>query len=127
MWSDQGVMDRPLAAPTDGRAGGQSSAAPPQPADCEPVIQVHNLSKCYLIYDRPQDRLKQSIVSRFQRLIGRSPHSYYREFWALRDVSFEVRKGETVGIIGRNGAGKSTLLQILCGTLRPNSGAVAMK
>jgi len=126
MWSDPGVMDRPLDAPARARARGQSSATPPQQADGEPAIRVHNLSKCYLIYNRPQDRLKQSIVPRLQRLIGRPPHTYYREFWALRDVSFEVRKGETVGIIGRNGAGKSTLLQILCGTLHPNSGSVTM-
>jgi lipopolysaccharide transport system ATP-binding protein len=76
--------------------------------------------------NRPHDRLKQSIVPRLQRLIGRPPQRYYREFWALRDVSFEVRKGETVGIIGRNGPGKSTLLQVLCGTLHPDSGSIKM-
>jgi lipopolysaccharide transport system ATP-binding protein len=123
MWSDQRVMHRPLDAPADARA--QSPATSQQRADGDPAIRVHNLCKCYLIYDRPQDRLKQSIVPRLQRLIGKPSHRYYREFWALRDVSFEVCKGETVGIIGRNGAGKSTLLQILCGTLHPNSGSVA--
>lgn len=88
------------------------------------AIKVENLSKCYHIYDRPQDRLKQYIVPRLQRLVGRQPKNYFREFWALRDVSFEVKKGETVGIIGRNGSGKSTLLQIICGTLTPTSGMV---
>ncbi|MGC7846717.1 ABC transporter ATP-binding protein [Desulforudis sp. 1088] len=88
------------------------------------AIRVSNLSKCYFIYDRPQDRLKQSIIPRLQRLVGRQPKNYFREFWALRDVSFEVKKGETVGIIGRNGSGKSTLLQIICGTLTPTSGTV---
>lgn len=88
------------------------------------AIRINNLSKCYSIYDRPQDRLKQSIMPRFKRLIGRQPQNYYHEFWALRDVSFEVKKGETVGIIGRNGSGKSTLLQIICGTLTPTSGTV---
>jgi lipopolysaccharide transport system ATP-binding protein len=126
MWSERGVVDGTRDAPANTRGRGQSSGAPPQQLADEPVIRVQNLSKCYLIYDRPQDRLKQSIVPRLQRLIGKPPHAYHREFWALRDVSFEVRKGETVGIIGRNGAGKSTLLQVLCGTLHPTSGSVTM-
>jgi lipopolysaccharide transport system ATP-binding protein len=88
------------------------------------AIRVSNLSKCYQIYDKPQDRLKQSIYPRLQRLVGRTPTQYFREFWALRDVSFEVKKGETVGIIGRNGSGKSTLLQLICGTLAPTYGSI---
>jgi lipopolysaccharide transport system ATP-binding protein len=88
------------------------------------MIKVENLSKCYQIYERPQDRLKQSIYPRFQRLIGVEPKDYYHEFWALQDISFEVTKGQTLGILGRNGSGKSTLLQILCGTLNPTAGAI---
>ena len=88
------------------------------------AIRVANLGKCYQIYDRPQDRLKQSLVPRLRRLLGQSEPTYFREFWALRDVSFQVRKGETVGIIGRNGSGKSTLLQVICGTLTPTTGLV---
>lgn len=89
------------------------------------AICVENLGKCYHIYDRSQDRLKQSIVPRFRRLLGQPAPNYYREFWALRNVSFELRRGETLGIIGRNGSGKSTLLQIICGTLTPTTGNVA--
>jgi len=88
------------------------------------AIRVSNLSKCYQIYDNPRDRLKQFVVPRMQRISGREPKQYFREFWALKDVSFEVKKGETVGIIGRNGSGKSTLLQIICGTLSPTNGSV---
>jgi lipopolysaccharide transport system ATP-binding protein len=88
------------------------------------AIRVNNLSKCYHIYDRPQDRLKQFVVPKLRSLIGRNPGGYFREFWALKDVSFEVERGETVGIIGRNGSGKSTLLQMICGTLEPTSGTV---
>ena len=88
------------------------------------AIKVENLSKVYLMYDRPADRLKQFIIPRLQKLIGKPPRTYYHEFWALRDVSFEVKKGETVGIIGRNGSGKSTLLQLICGTLTPANGFV---
>jgi homopolymeric O-antigen transport system ATP-binding protein len=90
----------------------------------EIVIQVKNLSKCYHIYRRPQDRLKQSVIPRLQQLVGRPANRYFREFWALRDISFDVRKGETVGLIGRNGSGKSTLLQIICGTLNPTAGTL---
>ncbi len=91
------------------------------------AISVQNLSKCYQIYDHPHDRLKQFVFPRLQRWVGQTPKQYYREFWALRDLSFEVKKGETIGIIGRNGSGKSTLLQMICGTLNPTSGSVQSK
>ncbi|WP_295447167.1 ABC transporter ATP-binding protein [uncultured Thiodictyon sp.] len=91
----------------------------------EIAIRVDNLGKCYQIYERSQDRLKQSIVPRIRQAFGKSAPNYYREFWALRDVAFEVRKGESVGVIGRNGSGKSTLLQIVCGTLTPTTGKVS--
>lgn len=87
-------------------------------------IVVTGLGKCYHIYDTPRDRLRQFIVPRLQRLIGRAPKRYFNEFWALRSVSFEVKKGETVGIVGRNGSGKSTLLHMICGTLAPTCGVV---
>lgn len=87
-------------------------------------IKVENLSKCYQIYDRPRDRLKQFIVPRLQYAIGRRARRYFREFWALNGVSFEIKRGETIGIVGRNGSGKSTLLQMICGTLNPTSGNV---
>ncbi len=90
----------------------------------EIAISVQNLSKCYQIYEKPHDRLKQSICPRIQRVVGTQPRQYYREFWAIKDVSFEVKKGETVGIIGRNGSGKSTLLQMICGTLSSTAGVV---
>ena len=88
------------------------------------AISVTNLSKCYQIYDSPRDRLKQFVVPRLQRIGGKSLKQYFREFWALNDVSFEVKKGETIGIIGRNGSGKSTLLQMICGTLNPTGGSI---
>ena len=90
----------------------------------EIAIKVENLSKCYQIYGQPHDRLKQSIYPRLQQLAGKQPKQYFREFWALNDVSFEIKKGETVGIIGRNGSGKSTLLQMICGTLNLTSGSI---
>ena len=90
----------------------------------EVAIKIEDLGKCYHIYDRPGDRLKQSIYPRFQRLFGRTPYTYFREFWALRNISFEIERGETIGVIGRNGSGKSTLLQLIAGTLTPTTGVV---
>ena len=84
----------------------------------ETTIQVTHASKRFDIYDTPLDRLKHIVFPKRTR--------YSREFWALRDVSLSVTRGETVGIIGRNGSGKSTLLQIICGTLRPTAGDIAI-
>lgn len=88
------------------------------------AIRVADLNKHYQVYERPQDRLKQALLPRLQRTLGLRVRRYCRDFAALEDISFEVRRGETVGIIGRNGAGKSTLLQILCGTLAASGGVV---
>ncbi|AVT15470.1 ABC transporter ATP-binding protein [Paracidovorax avenae] len=82
----------------------------------EPIITVSNLSKRFEMYADPRDRLLQFFS------FGR--RTFFKEFWALRDISFTVERGETVGILGRNGSGKSTLLQIIAGTLSPTAGAV---
>lgn len=88
-------------------------------AEADAVIEVRGVGKCYQIYERPQDRLKQ--------MLWRGRRRYYREFWALRDISFTIGSGETVGVIGRNGSGKSTLLKLLCGTLTPTTGTLAVR
>ena len=88
------------------------------------AIRVSQLSKFYEIYDSPRDRLKQFILPKIQRGMGKTPNQYFKEFWALQNVSFQVEKGETVAIMGRNGSGKSTLLQIISGMLMPSSGCV---
>ena len=90
----------------------------------EIAIEIKQLSKCYPIYAQPRDRLKQFVLPRLKRLLGFPPKQYFREFWALRDISLTVNKGETVGIIGRNGSGKSTLLQMVCNTLNPTCGSI---
>ncbi|HIE5094669.1 ABC transporter ATP-binding protein [Stenotrophomonas maltophilia] len=92
-----------------------------------PVIEVEGLSKSYFIYDTPRDRLKQFVLPRLRKLLGMPPRSYYSDFHALESVSFNVGRGETVGIIGRNGCGKSTLLQMVCGTLTPSSGRIVTR
>jgi len=83
------------------------------------AIKVENLTKVYPLYKKPQDRLKEALHP-FRK-------SYHHDFYALNDVSFEVKRGETVGIIGKNGAGKSTLLKIITGVLTPSSGNVEVK
>jgi len=80
------------------------------------VLKVRNVGKRYEIYEAPHHRLLQTLL--------RGRKQFYREFWALRDISFEVKRGESLGIIGRNGSGKSTLLQIIAGTLAPTIGNV---
>src|SRR5438067_3361922 len=98
----------------------RSQAAPATHAPMpEPVISVRDLGKSYLLYDKPSDRLKQAFLWGKRQL--------YREFWALRGVSFDVRRGEVLGLIGRNGAGKSTLLQIVCGVLQPTTGTAIVR
>lgn len=85
----------------------------------EIAIRAENLSKSYRIYDRPQDRLIQMVTAgRIRR---------FREFHALNNISFEVERGESVGIVGTNGSGKSTLLQIICGTVTPTTGTVDVR
>ncbi len=83
------------------------------------AVRVRNVSKSFHIFDRPHHRLRQ--------LLGTTKRQLYREFWAVRDVSLDVRKGETIGIVGCNGSGKSTLLQVICGTLAPTEGQVDTK
>ncbi|WPB57802.1 ABC transporter ATP-binding protein [Xylophilus sp. GOD-11R] len=90
------------------------------------IIEITNLSKRYEVYTQPRDRLRQMIFSRVRRWTGREPIKYFKEFWALRDVSVSVNSGETLAIIGQNGSGKSTLLQLICRTLTPTSGEIAV-
>lgn len=98
-----------------------SLETPIEPDDPADSFQLKGIGKRYWKFDRASDRVKQMLLS---PLLGRD---YGREFWALRDVSFSVRKGECFGVVGRNGGGKSTLLQIAYGTLLPTLGAVGRR
>jgi ABC-type polysaccharide/polyol phosphate transport system ATPase subunit len=88
--------------------------------DVDQIISVEGTGKLYTLYDRPEDRLKHALLWRFGKVYG-------KPFWALKDVSFEIQRGEKFGIIGRNGSGKSTLLQILAGILVPTEGSVDIR
>ena len=84
----------------------------------EATIAVDHITKAYRLYEKPRDRIKEAF--------SLSHKKYYREHYALRDVSFSVGRGETVGIIGTNGAGKSTILKIITGVLNPTEGEVTV-
>jgi lipopolysaccharide transport system ATP-binding protein len=88
------------------------------PMHSDIAISAKHLTKTYRIFGHPGDRIKQAMT------LGRI--KFHKEFTALNDISLEIRKGETIGIIGRNGSGKSTLLQLLCGILKPTSGGIAV-
>jgi len=83
------------------------------------VVFVHNVSKLYKLYPRPSDRLREALPFRRRKM--------HTDFWALRDISFQVEKGETLGLVGPNGCGKSTLLQIVSGILQPTLGRVVTR
>src|SRR5260370_17647863 len=83
-------------------------------SDADVIIRARHLAKAYRLYDNPNRRMKQAILGAYR--------TYYTAFWALKDINFEVRRGDSVGILGRNGCGKSTLLQIICGITRPTKG-----
>lgn len=84
--------------------------------DANTMIIAEKLGKAFRIYDRKRDRLKQ--------LVAGDRRSYYREHWAVRDISIHLQAGEALGVVGKNGSGKSTLLQLICGTLSPTTGNV---
>ncbi|HCL42835.1 ABC transporter ATP-binding protein [Stenotrophomonas geniculata] len=87
--------------------------------DGDIVIDVQGVGKAYHMYERPSHRLLQALAGKRK--------SFYKDFWALRGVSFSIRRGQTVGIVGRNGSGKSTLLQMIAGTLNPTEGRITVK
>ena len=86
--------------------------------DDDVVISLSGVSKCFRRYKKPIDRLKELVVP---------SNRYAEDFWALKDITLDIRRGETLGVIGQNGSGKSTLLQIIAGTLQPTSGTVLVK
>ncbi len=87
--------------------------------DGDIVVDIRDLSKCYRVYPRPSDRVRQALLGWRRR--------YHREFWALRGVNLQIRRGEAIGVIGRNGSGKSTLMQLIAGVLTPTQGEVRVR
>lgn len=90
------------------------------------AIKVENLSKKYYLGTAASGNLRDTLAMGWNRLRGKASATDKKEFWALQDVSFEVKKGEVIGVIGRNGAGKSTLLKILSRITEPTSGRIIL-
>ncbi len=101
-----------------GKAQGKPAPSPSAP-DADVVIDIRELSKCYRVFPKPSDRLKQAVWGWKKR--------YHRDFWALRGINLQIRRGEAIGVIGRNGSGKSTLMQIIAGVLMPTEGEVRVQ
>lgn len=119
--------DGPQARQPGGKSAPRTRADPSAAPKVQPegealgadvVIDCRDLGKCYHIYDKPSHRLMQALVP------GRKWH---RDFWALRGVDLQVRRGEAIGIVGRNGSGKSTLMQMLAGVLAPTTGEALVR
>ncbi len=87
------------------------------------VIKVENLGMEFNLSQEKVDNLKEYVI----RLLKRDMELFYQEFWALKNISFEVQKGDKVGIIGLNGAGKSTLLKVISGVMKPTEGFSKLK
>lgn len=84
----------------------------------DPAVRCEDLGKAYQLYRRPIDQVKQVFFGGNRR--------FYDEYWALKNISFCIRQGEAVGIVGRNGSGKSTLLQVICGITEPSAGTIVV-
>lgn len=94
------------------------------------ALSLNQVSKAYEVYSDPRDRVRQALRPRLGRLvrpfgISLPERNYFDTYWALKELTFDVRRGETVGVIGQNGSGKSTLLKLVCGTLAPTTGEIA--
>src|SRR5438128_164826 len=112
----------PRPSPCSSGTSGSCAASGGSPMSydgADVAVRVQDVGKRYTLYARPQDRLKQAFA--------RGRRQYFKPVWALRNVSFEVRRGESLGIVGRNGSGKTTLLQIIAGTMTPTEGEVHVR
>jgi lipopolysaccharide transport system ATP-binding protein len=112
-------MSQTAGPPRPGASGSVDTGRAGAAADSAVAIRLQDVGKCYRLYRRPGDRLRQFLLGRRRR--------YYQPVWALRHVSLEVPRGQTVGVIGPNGSGKSTLLQLVAGTLTPTEGEVGVR
>ena len=87
----------------------------------EPIVEVNDVSMMFRLYRENVDSLKEFLIKKMKRQIA------YDEFWALKNISFQVGKGEAVGLVGKNGSGKSTLLKTIAGVLKPTKGNVLVR